>query len=233
MKRALHWYDTITINIYWLALSGISNTMTPLIVPLLVQQFVGDATKGTAYGNLRLWTLMVALLFQALFGILSDHSTLRFGRRRPFILTSSILDLAIMTLIGFTAGLSGITGYWLLFFLIILLSIASNMAQAAVNGLIPDLVPSNKRGLYSGVKAILERIIQEKAGKHQEVRVMQIFQAVTLQRPQVVCIAQLIEKISKNLPVALGRAFPEILPEVYEEIFLRSVVVEQGIVHID
>lgn len=156
MIRALRWYDTITINIYWLALSSISNTLTPLVVPLLVQQFVGAANQGTAYGNLRLWTLMAALLFQSLFGMLSDRSQLRFGRRRPFILVSSVFELVIISFIGFSADLSGMTGYWVLFFLIVMSNVASNMAQAAVNGLIPDLVPEKRRGLFSGVKAVLE-----------------------------------------------------------------------------
>ncbi len=156
MKRALAWYDLITVNIYWLGLSTISNTMTPLVIPLLVQQFVGEESKGSFYGTLRLWTLMTALLVQSLMGILSDHSTLRLGRRRPFILAGSLVDLLFMALIGFSAGLQGISGYWFLFAMIVLLAVSSNTAQAAQQGIIPDLVPEKKRGLYSGVKAILE-----------------------------------------------------------------------------
>jgi MFS family permease len=61
-----------------------------------------------------------------------------------------------MAIIGFTAGLSGMTGYWVLFALIIFMMVASNTAQGAQQGLIPDLVPENQRGRFSGVKAILE-----------------------------------------------------------------------------
>ncbi len=92
-QKPLHWYDAITINIYYFALTLRSQTLTPLIVPLLVQQFVGDETKGTSYGNLRLVSLMVALLVQAVAGMLSDHNTSRWGRRRPFILASTILEI--------------------------------------------------------------------------------------------------------------------------------------------
>jgi MFS family permease len=156
MNKPARWHDYLTINIYWLGLTTVAQTMTPLVVPLLVQQFVGEELKGTFYGTLRLWTLMAALLVQALMGMLSDRSTLRWGRRRPFILIGTLLDLVFMALISLSAGLSGMSGYVFLFAMIILLQISSNTAQAGQNGLIPDLVPEKMRGRFSGVKAIFE-----------------------------------------------------------------------------
>lgn len=85
LNQVIRWYDYITININWLGISTLSQTMAPLVVPLLVQRFVGDQLKGTYYGTLRLWTLMVALLAQSLAGMISDHCTHSWGRRRPFI----------------------------------------------------------------------------------------------------------------------------------------------------
>lgn len=155
MIRRPHWYNYITINAYWLGLTTLSQTLG-LVYPLLVQQFVGDETKGTLFGNLRLWTLMVALLVQAFMGILSDRSTLRWGRRRPFILVGTLLDLACLIAIGWIASMEGLTGYWLLFIVAILLQVTSNVAHAALQGLIPDLVVEELHGRFSAVKAVLE-----------------------------------------------------------------------------
>ncbi len=157
MQKAIRWYDHITINIYYFALTARSQTLTPLIVPLLVQQFVGEETKGTSYGNIRLYSLMIALLVQALMGMLSDRSTSKWGKRRPFIFTGAIFEVLIFIGIGIIAAtLDGMTGYWVLFGAIILSMVASNTAHGAVQGLIPDLVPEEKRGIFSGIKAFFE-----------------------------------------------------------------------------
>jgi MFS-type transporter involved in bile tolerance (Atg22 family) len=156
LTRPIRWYDFITINSYWFGLTALSQTMTPLVLPLLVQQFVGAASQGAAYGQLRLWTLMVAVLMQALMGLLSDRSTAPIGRRRPFIFAGTLGVILILIAIGFSAGLEGGTGYWTLFGLMILMMIFANSAHAAQQALIPDLVPVEKHGRFSGVKAVFE-----------------------------------------------------------------------------
>jgi MFS family permease len=154
MKR--NWFFYLTTNIYFLGLSTVSQTLSPLVYPLLVQQFVGEEAKGTFFGTLRLWSLMVALLAQAFWGILSDRTKLRWGRRRPYILGGTVVDLVFIVLIGFSFGLSGWTGFGFLFVIAILLQISSNAAQAAQQAVIPDLIPDDQRGRFSAIKAVFE-----------------------------------------------------------------------------
>ena len=156
MKHTFRWFDYVTLNIYFLGLSTMSQTLSPLVYPLLVQQFVGEEAKGTFFGTLRLWSLMIALLAQAFWGILSDRTTLRWGRRRPYIFGGTIVDLVFIALIGFSFGLSGWTGFGFLFVIAILLQISSNAAQAAQQAVIPDLVPDDLRGRFSAIKAVFE-----------------------------------------------------------------------------
>jgi len=150
------WYDYIRYNLYWFALTTRGQTISPIIVPLLVQQFVGEAAKGSYLGTIRLWALMVALLIQALMGMLSDRCTHPWGRRRPFILLGTSGEVIAFILIGLAAGLQGLEGFWVLLGLYIFSMFSSNVAHAATQGLIPDLVPEPLRGRFSGVKAFLE-----------------------------------------------------------------------------
>jgi MFS family permease len=134
-------------------LAGIDDDLAEsngLILPLLVQRFIGPQQQGTAFGRVRLYTLMVALLVQALVGMLSDRSTLRWGWRRPLILVGTLLNMACMIAIGASPS------YWFLFGAVVLSQIASNIAHGAEQGLIPDLVPEARRGRFSGVKSIME-----------------------------------------------------------------------------
>ncbi len=155
MTRLFRWYDLITFNVFFFGLQLIWQTMG-LVTPLLVEQFVGETQKATYLGRLRLASLMVALLAQALIGLLSDRSTLPWGKRRPFIAVGSIFACIFIILVGFTVGLQGISGYWVLFAVVIMLQLASNTAQAGEQGLIPDLVPEEERGRFSGFKALFE-----------------------------------------------------------------------------
>jgi MFS family permease len=156
MNKVIRWYHYITYNIYWFALTARSQVLTPLIIPLLIQRFVGEAAKCELLGNMSLWSLMVAVLLQALMGLLSDQSTSKYGRRRPFIVVGTIGEILIYILIGFTAGMDGMTGYWFLFLLYTLSMMTANTAHAALQGIIPDLVPEEKRGRFSGFKALFE-----------------------------------------------------------------------------
>lgn len=163
MNRVTRWYDYITFNIYYLGLTTLSQT-NGIVIPLLVEHFMGSEQKGTYFGVYRLWTLMMALLAQAFFGMLSDRSRARWGRRRPFIFTGTLLDVVFVAAIALTAGMAAysvdggqnVTGFWLMFGIAVLLQFSSNMAHSAQQGVMPDLVPEEKRGRFSAVKAMLE-----------------------------------------------------------------------------
>jgi MFS family permease len=94
--------------------------------------------------------LIIAMLVQPAVGLISDRSTSRFGRRRPFILIGTLLDLVFLVAIG----LSG--SYWSLFAAIMLIQFSANISHGALQGLIPDMVPEDQRGRASAIKSIFE-----------------------------------------------------------------------------
>jgi len=149
MKR-LRWYDYITVNTYWLGINIATGAITPIILPYLVALFVPAEVKNTYLSIVRVAGLAVAMLIQPLAGMFSDRSTLRWGRRRPYIVVGTIFNVAFLAIIGWA------TNYWMVLVGIVLLQFSSNVAHGALQGLIPDLVAEDQRGRASGVKAIME-----------------------------------------------------------------------------
>ena len=169
MKQEMRWYDHITINIYWLGINVASGTITPVLLPYLVVLFAPLELKNTYLATIRVIGLAMAMAVQPMAGMLSDRSTHRAGRRRPFIVAGTLLNVLFLfiigasplfmgsTLDGFFQSAFGVTAaYGVLLTGIVLLQISSNVAHGAVQGLIPDLVPENQRGRASGVKAVME-----------------------------------------------------------------------------
>lgn len=164
MKK-LRWYDFLTLNSYSLGLNLSTATITPILLPYLVVLFMPPEEKNTHLATVRVIGLAVAMLMQPLFGMLSDRSTSRYGRRRPFIVAGTLLNILCLVLIGFTpalpgVGTSGLAGVSVAFAVlilgIVLMQIGANISMGAYQGLIPDLVAEDQRGKASGVKSIME-----------------------------------------------------------------------------
>jgi MFS family permease len=94
--------------------------------------------------------LIIAMLVQPAMGLLSDRSTSRFGRRRPFILVGVLLDLVFLAAVGMSRG------YGMLLIATLLQQFSANISHGALQGLIPDIVPEDQHGRASAVKSIFE-----------------------------------------------------------------------------
>ena len=148
--KPLRWYDHITINLFWLGLNMRNNAVGAIFMPFLVDQFVRPEVRNTALGEMRTAGLVIAMLVQPAMGLLSDRSTSRFGRRRPFLLIGVLLDLVFLVFVALSPS------YWWLLVAVLLIQFSSNISHGALQGLIPDRVPEGQRGMASAVKAIFE-----------------------------------------------------------------------------
>ncbi len=163
MNKKFRWHELLMINSYWLGLNISSGTITPVLLPYLVLLFMPPEEKNTHLATIRVIGLAVAMFVQPLAGMLSDRSTAKLGRRRPFILASAILSSLFLMVIASSPlfkGVSGI-GTWSLAFIVllagtVLVQISANLGHGALQGVIPDIVPENQRGGASGMKAVLE-----------------------------------------------------------------------------
>ena len=85
-----------------------------------------------------------ALLAYPITGALSDRTTSRFGRRRPWIFFGTLLFAAALFLLGVQTTIVGIGVFWSLAL------IGFCMLSAALTATISDQVPVNQRGYVSG-----------------------------------------------------------------------------------
>ncbi|OGO32226.1 MAG: hypothetical protein A2Z29_00350 [Chloroflexi bacterium RBG_16_56_11] len=142
--------DYLKITIFGFALTAVWQSLHTIILPLRLLDFVAEAQKNTYLGLMTLAGLLLAMFVQPVAGAISDRSGFQWGRRRPFILIGGIA--AIFIIPGF--GLAG--SFIAVFIIYSLLQVSTNVAQGPYQAFIPDMVPGDKRGLASGVKALLE-----------------------------------------------------------------------------
>jgi MFS family permease len=168
MEKTMKWYNLIFMNIYWLGLN-ITTNILPVLLPALVLMFMPENQKSTALANIRVIGLVVAMLIQPIAGMFSDRNTSRWGRRRPYILVSALLSIVCLFLVGLSPAFLGssadrffnptfgfTTAYAVLLLGIILMQFSSNIGQGAVQGLIPDMVLTQQRGMAAGFKSLME-----------------------------------------------------------------------------
>jgi MFS family permease len=137
---SLYWFGT---NMHWTAI---------LITTLPKQALVigGDAAKGQTLGNVLLAGAFVSMLVAPVFGALSDRTITRFGRRRPWIVLGTVMNvIGLLGLVYFPRpnDMSSLPLYIAAFMWV---EFWNNVATAPFSALIPDVVPANQRGSASG-----------------------------------------------------------------------------------
>lgn len=142
--RRLGQVDFLLLSVYWVAVGYLWQSLGTLLIPGLVQSFVGAGEKGRALSILEGIGTVMAVVWQPLAGSLSDRTRTPFGRRRPYIAVGTVGDLVFLT----GVALSG--AYLPLLVFYFLLQAASNTAQGPYQGLLPDVVPERQRGQASG-----------------------------------------------------------------------------------
>ena len=135
----------------WISLLSLANLglyigyFGPLqeLLPNQVQN-IDPAHKTTALGLVTAVGALVAVLVGPLAGALSDATSSRFGRRRPWIAGGALLGCAGMALLSGQHGLIGVTLGWCV------AQAGLNALQAGLSAAVPDRVPVRQRGLVSG-----------------------------------------------------------------------------------
>lgn len=143
--------ELIRISLYWLGLSSIFAGLNSIMAGRL--EFAGLVDKHEAGRALFLISIsgaIIAVIVQPTIGSISDYTISRWGRRKPYILIGSILDLAFLIGIASSNTLVAIAAF------IALLQFSSNFAQGPFQGYVPDLVPAAQVGTASALVGLMQ-----------------------------------------------------------------------------
>jgi MFS family permease len=133
------------LTAYWLGLSVLWGALTTVILPRLVEQVAGPAIKTSALALVAGVQAVVAIVVQPAAGAASDHWSSPWGRRRPLMVVGVAAQLVFLALLLRAGAL------WAIVVVMALSEVASNTAQGPYQGLLPDTVPPDRRGLASGL----------------------------------------------------------------------------------
>ena len=137
------------INIFWLALSFLFDGINTLVLPLQISQYSGSGGQATLLGLLTLVGLLLGALVQPAAGALSDRWKPVLGRRGTIGIGLALCLISLFLFARSTHLAGFILGY-------ILIQVSASLAQAGQQGLIPDLIDENRRGLASGIKGFMD-----------------------------------------------------------------------------
>jgi MFS family permease len=141
----------LQITVYWLGISALQGGVGIAVqkrLPLLVP----PGQTGIYIGLQGLAILWVNILVQPTVGMISDYTTSRWGRRKPYIAIGASLD--VLFIIGFALS----NTYLSLVAFLALLQFSSNFAQGPFQGYVPDLVPEQQVGTASALLGAMQTV---------------------------------------------------------------------------
>ncbi len=106
--RRLSRSDCVKISLFGLAANALWQCLHIIIIPLLVLDFVGESQKNTYLGILTFCGLFLAMVSQPIAGAFSDRHNLKWGKRRPYILSGGLIAFIVLSGFGLLATVLGI-----------------------------------------------------------------------------------------------------------------------------
>ena len=142
----------IRISLYWLGLTAIDGA-----VGLFAQNqlnfgpyAVPELEVGRTLFLISLPVGIISILVQPTVGSISDYTISRWGRRKPYIVVGSLLDVV------FLYGIATANSVLMLAAFAALLSFSTNIARGPFQGYVPDLVSDRQVGFASAMVGLMQ-----------------------------------------------------------------------------
>ncbi|HLB45142.1 MAG TPA: MFS transporter, partial [Candidatus Limnocylindrales bacterium] len=147
--KALPLRQLLTLSVYWLGINAMWTGLHVLILPKRMEALFGPASAGLGLGLITIAGVVVAIIVQPTAGAVSDYAISHWGRRKPFIVIGSLLDVVFLWAVASADTFVAVA------VALVLLQFASNFAQGPFQGYVPDLVPARQVGKASGLMGVM------------------------------------------------------------------------------
>jgi MFS family permease len=153
--RPLSLSDQFNLNLFWFANQFHWQALLAVVIPSMVVKYLDPASKSINLAIVVNGGTLVAFVVNPLVGAISDYARFRMGRRRPYLIIGTIINVVVLVIfayspIWFPPGALLLT-FTLLF---LLLQFSNNLANAPWSAIIADNVPQYQRGLSSGFNGL-------------------------------------------------------------------------------
>ena len=131
------------INTFWAANQGLWNAVYVLLA--ISVALTAPSQKELVVGRATAAGGVLAVLMPILAGWLSDRTRTRWGRRTPWIAAGALISVLGLLLLAWAPSVPALIAAFLI------LTLGNNAAGAAFAGIVPDVVPEERRGGASGL----------------------------------------------------------------------------------
>ena len=138
----------VTLSIYWFGIQTIWGGLNITIIPGRLDDLSRD-TQGTLLAIIMIAGAIAPIIIQPTVGVISDYTVTHWGRRKPYIVIGSLLDVVFLAGIAFNNDFVSLVAFYFL------LQVSSNFAQGPFQGYVPDLVPASQVGTASGLMGLM------------------------------------------------------------------------------
>ena len=141
----------LRISAFWLGLTAIDTAYGLFVqMRLTYSDLRGDVGLGLASAIVAVGGAVVAIAVQPTVGSISDYTTSRWGRRKPYIVFGALLDVVFLLGIAYANSLVAIAAF------VILLNLSTNTARGPFQGYVPDLVAESQVGMASAMVGLMQ-----------------------------------------------------------------------------
>jgi MFS family permease len=142
----------IRISLYWLGLTAIDGAIGLFNQNRLnFGPFAPDPLEvGRITFLMSIPVAVISILIQPTAGSISDYTVSRWGRRKPYIVIGSLLDLVFLAGIALSSSILMLAAFGAL------LAFSTNIARGPFQGYVPDLVPDKQVGLASAMVGLMQ-----------------------------------------------------------------------------